>query len=587
VAFDPEALEKAIFAYPREAEKALAQLRMSFTTDMPDLDGLRVGAAMLNQQLEETWVDALRRRGLIDAFVLALNGEGIGLTPKEVPADDTNWPRKPTAAFLHHSDTFRCRILRNGQPSGSGVLVGPSTVLTAWHVIAVAPPKQPQQPAPRIEVELADGRRIEAAVPARFEQLSTPEEYDSRLPGDDAAFGEQNDVALLLLKEPAGIHFAFAKFASPAYAYPGRAAMALVHYPRGQDHGVAFGAFRAIRGLTARWGHNLTAEGGSSGGGCFDTRFRLVGIHQGRRPSGGGRLVPAVRFPAALLECIAADETPDTVWSLDGTVRGDLVIGRDAFFHAYAAARRKPRARGLWIKRTDLTRDVSGLPFSYRLLERMVARSPNVRLLRISFDAVMADLPDEIARRAAEAGFPVAAPIAQDGVGLTHTQEEAVISDRSRRLAIALEAAALAQEVQLWVYFDHPAIAFGDQPRWAIASFVDQSIRMDSLRIAIGGYEAVQMPGQQFVTPFEADGDGPPGLMIEYLTGFTRTDVRALIRRAAEDIRRTISDERVDEWTDEALHGLPHVSGVYDGWRGTTVSERLQPRLAQLNGDGA
>ena len=65
---------------------------------------------------------------------------------------------------------FRCRIFKNGTFAGSGCLVGPSLALTAWHVVAVSPPGQAQEPAPEIKVRLSDGRFLKVGLSL---QLST------------------------------------------------------------------------------------------------------------------------------------------------------------------------------------------------------------------------------------------------------------------------------------------------------------------------------------------------------------------------------------------------------------------------------
>lgn len=153
------------------------------------------------------------------------------------------------------------------------------------------------------------------------------------------------------------------------------------------------------------------------------------------------------------------------------------------------------RVRGLWIRRVNLKHDVSGLPFSYELLDKLVARSPNARVIRVSFDTLVQDLPAEIARRAADANLQVEPPQARSGVGVDQTEPEAMIADRSRNLAQALEDKALALGITLWVFFDHPSVMFGDESRWALTAFVDQALRLKHLRVALAGYEAIQMPG--------------------------------------------------------------------------------------------
>ncbi|HKP77900.1 MAG TPA: serine protease, partial [Phenylobacterium sp.] len=352
-------VEDAIQAHPQAAEAALAQVRLTFET-VPDIHGLRAAADYLELPLHEVWAQTLERKDALDAFAAALSAQGVSLGDQVLAFDDTHWDIRRTPEFFSRAEVFRCRVLADGAPTGSGILVGPSTVLTAWHVVAAAAPDEPQEPARRVQVEVAGGRRIEAAAPWRFESYCGSLEYQKRLPKTDAEVDNRHDLALLSLREPVGLHSGFATLPPQPYDYHGPAAMAVVHFPEGEDHGIGMGRLRKLPGLTARWGHDVQTAGGSSGGGCFDTRYQLIGVHQGRAGR-GGRLVPAVRFPAAVIQAIAEDEAPPTLWSLDGTLGTSLVVGRDMLFQAYAAARRDGRARGLWVKRIDTVNDVSGL----------------------------------------------------------------------------------------------------------------------------------------------------------------------------------------------------------------------------------
>ena len=136
------------------------------------------------------------------------------------------------------------------------------------------------------------------------------------------------------------------------------------------------------------------------------------------------------------------------------------------------------------------------------------------------------------------------------------------------------------------MYFDHPAVVFGDEPRGALTAFVDQALRLANLRIALAGYEPLQMPGGRFESRFDADDANAPGLMVEFLTDLRRADVSNLIEGAARSMGRTISPERVQEWTDEALQGLGSVNGRYDSAVRSQIVTRLQPRLRQLRDGG-
>ncbi len=583
--WDDDTVTEAIANHPLEAADALAAIQLGRQGGILKPEGLKCAADAVDEPVvAKFWTTMLKARSLLPDFVLALQARGVQIERVRLPSyDATHWQPGALEAFMARASLFRCQILANSQVCGSGILAGPGSVLTAWHVIAVAPPDKPQEPAPQIEVLLANGKRIGAAL--RYSSFCGDVEYAHQMPVSDEEIQGRNDLALLALREPAGLHLSFAALPPEPCECRDNSAFLLVHYPEGRYRGHVFGKLMQIRDLTGRWRHDiLDTASGSSGGGCFDTRFQLAGLHQGRHPESGGRLVPAGRFGKEVRQHLARDEIPDSVWSLDGTPTGELVIGREAFFFAYAAAMRgAKRVRGLWVQRTDARNDVSGLPFSRRLLDRMVARSPATRLVVIEFNELVRDLPDEIARRVAAAGVPVAPVAPLDGVAAAHAELEAVVADRSRRLATAIDTAVREAGLRLWLFFDHPKIVFGDAHRWALTAFIDQALKEDGLRLAIAGYEAMQLPGTTFQNPDEAAGDGMPGLLVEYLAGFTRLDVQNLIRSAVKDFGRGISDERVQELVDDAVAGLTATTGVfYESWMAAEVGKRLQPKLREL-----
>jgi hypothetical protein len=210
-----------------------------------------------------------------------------------------------------------------------------------------------------------------------------------------------------------------------------------------------------------------------------------------------------------------------------------------------------------------------------------VNRSPGTRLARISFDGVLDDHPNEIARRLRLAGFDVPDPEALSGAAMNETEREAVVAGRGRTLAAAVDAASLKQKVRLWLYFDQPEVLFGDEPRWAVTAFIDQALRMENLRIAVAGYEGLQIVSTQFQGPFEAEGAGAPGLVVEYLGGFNRNDVVNAIVRASTFLKgEPISQDLGEHLADQALTGLqPGPDGRYPPWMGGSINEALKPVL--------
>lgn len=569
-----------------QAVEVLNSLRVGGEGQIPSAVGLDQEASVLGRERASHWVEKLKVYGCLGKFVIGLRK--CNLLRQEIPLPEEGRPELLSTfddvqfvGFMNRVPSFRCTIQVRGQFKGSGILVGPNLVLTAWHVIATGEPWAPPGELPQIDVQMADGSRFDVAKLAFSSPCADFEWPDGgRLPNHDDEAPDRHDIALLHLYKPAGLNLGYAALAAPPYYFAEEAWSVLVGYPGGTWRGLSFATMERLQPLTARWRAVIQDNRqGCSGGGYFDSRFALVGIHQGHWEN-HGRLVPLKRFYDQIRQAINDDEVPPRLWSLDGSPDSNLIVGRDKFFIGYHAAMRAPaRARGLWIQRLNPDNDVSGLPFSYQILASLVTRSPDTRLMRVSFDTIVDDLPQEIARRAAEAGLAIEMPQDMAGAGLDQTEPEARIADRARRIAIALNERARAQGVRLWVFFDHPAAVFGDEPRWALTAFVEQALKLDNLLIALAGFELVQMPCARFNDPGDAHDQGPPGLMIEYLGDLEAEEVRGFIRTATTDLQRPVSKERVEEWTDDALEGLKHVNGCYDSRVRVTVAERLQGYL--------
>jgi hypothetical protein len=581
--FDEESIVDAVRQHPDKAAQALAQIRAGEPSLKLSAEGLDAAADVLGDDRAEFWVATITQKQHLQTFGHALMRLGVLDSDQQLTIDGSVFPIEGLSQFLARMPSFRCKVRVNGDIKGSGILVGPSSALTAWHVTAVAAPNKEQLPVPIIEVELADHRRIGAVALPEHASRCGDDEYLGRAPRADDEVKDLHDIVLLRLKQPVGIHLKFAELAPPVHELRPSASVMLVSYPNGNFDGLEVAKIRRMKPkMVARWSYDvMAAQAGSSGGGCFNTAFRLAGVHQGRSNL-GGRLVPLRRFDSLVRAAIEDDVAPEYLWSLDGTPDSSLVVGRDAFFSGYQATLRTTRARGVWVRRVDLKNDVSGLPFSFDLLSALASRSVSTRVIRISFDIFVHDLAAEVARRATEAGIPVEAPVARHGVGETQTQPEAVVADRCRILAQQLDVHARRLDITLWIFFDHPAVAFGDDARWALTAFVDQAIRLNSLRVALAGFEAMQMPCAQFENRFEAEGDGAPGLMLEFLMHVLRSDVNNLIQAAAQDLNRPVSVERLGEWAGEALNGLTQVNNQYDSGQRRVIGERLQPLLKSL-----
>ena len=561
--WDDEELAAAVRSHPVEAAAALAAVQVA--PDPPlTFDSLAAAGKLLRRDVAELLVDELGRRRISDRFAAALEAREVPIGPPERPAFVDHIDAERFTHFGPRALAFRCRVLVNGEVAGSGCLIGPSLVLTAWHVVAVGPPSRPQEPAPCIRVALADSTQEDAVVPPSFQSLCGDAEFDGTAPASDDDVKDRNDVAVLMMRRPAAAHLGYVGLPATAPTAAAKGALVLVHFPAGKDEGWGFGRLASIPDVTARWQHTITTLEGSSGGACFDRHLELVGLHQGKW-AGAGRLVPISRFVDELRPLVAADLAPKSLWSLDGTHTGPLVIGRETFFETIAATGDDGRVRGLRIKRAGVSVGTTGLAFSYELLTRVLRRREvDHVLVRIPIDDVVPDLVELIHGRVTASGLPAARPPAAPGPDVDDASPERTAAERTRQLAGAVEEAAANARRTVWLFFDSPSVPLTQSARLLLEGFVAAALRQPHLRLVVAGFETVALPGQEFPTPSAALGPGPPGLVVEFLGGFTRRHVLDFLARAHRDLAHSDANRLVlDEIADRLLAPLTPFNGVY------------------------
>jgi hypothetical protein len=296
------------------------------------------------------------------------------------------------------------------------------------------------------------------------------------------------------------------------------------------------------------------------------------------------RLVPVNRFASNVVPLIESDVAPTVLWSLDSTIQGPLVIGRDLFFEAVAAATRQAsRVRGVRVKRRDPTQGNAGLAFSLEMLTMVLARNPGAhRMVRINFEPPYSDLIDDIRRRARVAGLEIPEVEAGAGVRRGETTLEAAINDRSRNLAIELNAAADRNGQLLWFMFENPPVGLSDTERYTFEGFIGAALKQPRLRLALAGYETISTPGEEFVNAGAADTEGAPGLVVEYYGLFSRGDVEQLLKRACHDFGLILDTAVITDRANQILQGLNSTNGQYSAADLKTVAERAVPHLTWL-----
>jgi len=583
---DDQAILDAIRMNQAVAAEAIESLPPPPGSDRPrTAAALNGAAAILGVDPAEYLLDQLGIDGQVTEFVGALRARGVRIEEEEIEDQDGNFPMDALAAFLPRAKSFRCRILKNGSVAGSGVLVGPRLVLTSWHVIAVAAPGQEQVPTPTLSVLLGDSTVQPATVPPAWFSETGDGEFNQIPPVRDADVTDRFDVALLAMTQPAGARLGFVELKSPGPQPKSGAALAVVHFPQGVDVGVGFGKAGKIRNVTSRWRYNPTTSGGSSGGGIFNRDLDFIGVHQGNYDN-GKRFVPAEMFVDQVLERVKLDVTPPKLWSLDGTTTGKLVVGRDLFFQTIAAAgETNKRVRGIKIKRRALGPATAGLAFSHDILDQLlILRGPSHVLVRVSQDEIVPDLVAEIRRRTQAKGLDVLEPEGEPGVAPGQAPPETTAKDRASVLAASIEAAALKTDQVVWFFFDNPGVILSEGARLAFEGFVDAALVQPHLRLVIAGFETVLLAGEEFAAPTAAEGEGMPGLVVEFLGGFQRADLLKFLTEATNDVpmKGPAIQALIDYAVSRALIGIEGVNGAYTDDQLAVVTDRLRADLQIL-----
>ncbi|PVM90820.1 hypothetical protein DDF62_08380 [Caulobacter radicis] len=568
-------IEDAIRADPVRAEQALKAIQGGVQPPVT-LEALRPVAEERRMSLASMLADRLEKQGLLEAYGEALAGRETAAPMDRRVIDFSAFERVGKAAA--------CRIVLGDNITGSGCLIGPSLVLTAWHVIASGGPDTIDPIREPISVLLADQTRRSVLKVNHYLSPCTIAEFANEFPANDADFVDCHDVALLRLSRPDGMRLNFLRVPDVAPRLPSQANVFVLDFPKGRPIGWGIGRVDPIVGLEARVPHDSATDGGSSGAACVNTRYELVGIHQGRWAL-ARRLVPLTRFHGPVMEQVRTDVAPRFLWSLNDTLDGRLVIGRDLFFEGVAEASRPgARVRGLRVSRLDVKAGTAGLAFSAALLENVLERDPGRHvLIRLGFDQPMLDLLELVRRRAAEAGLTLKPDAAPEGARAGDTTPEAAACDEARRLAEALDEAVLAKgpDRLLWFFFENAAAGLIEGERIAFEAFVGAALQQPRLRMVIAGFETIGAPGEEFTDAGTGAEEGAAGLVVEYVGQIKRREVEILVERAGRALQLDLGDVGVRQITNRALKNLPSQNGVFDIVHSVEIVAVVRKRLAE------
>lgn len=303
--------------------------------------------------------------------------------------------------------------LKTGQTQGTGFLIGPQTVLTAWHVIEPLLDAASGQPSAdshkRLEVrfdfldpvegvkETARRYYVQEQWLGEHSPCHASEKPSARGMDSQALSGAIDanhlDFAVIRLKGSPGRDRGVVKLSRERLQLSEDAPTSLLVFQHPNQFPQRFVAGR-ITGYFGngepppRLRHQANTEHGSSGGLCVDAEFESIGLHQAAVIDPQGEAVANQAIPTALIvpllnHAFTVDPTLDPLWQLKAT--HEPVIGREDFQNAvWQAVRGEKR---ILIVRGPAR---SGLSFSKQILKSMLPDN-GVIVVEMSADAVGRD----------------------------------------------------------------------------------------------------------------------------------------------------------------------------------------------------
>lgn len=363
---------------------------------------------------------------------------------------------------------------------GSGFLVGPSVVLTNWHVVQHAKAGTPPRvvfdyghssglpTADSSVISVRDDWCIAKSPPGALEPASATDGWwasQADRAGWRAALGDALDFALLRLEGAPGLQRGWYDLALTARAGLHGACFVL-HHPNGQGHTLTAGEFCLHDALTpaSRVFHTASTAQGSSGGLVLNTDGEPVALHylglgpnpfttkpQPRAPDEVVNVaVPLAAIHAHLARnggaALSAVNELDRRLLVRGCLEGGHpVFGRDRLLETLPEMERGIK-QVLWVRPPTSSFERPGKSFTVQILEALMPAPDNI-YVKISADQVepgakaMAALILRAlsATAAAELPEPATSESAYEQVLVEHLRE--VIADRwpKRRIWLVID----------------------------------------------------------------------------------------------------------------------------------------------------
>lgn len=352
--------------------------------------------------------------------------------------------------FMIENEPRICVILAclDGEPNdvrGTGFLVGPDRVLTAYHTVKhhIADGEEKAPPPGKLYAvfdhlegeQVKDPERLpEGAKRVEFAEewlLAYSEDWSEEgvvadpTPAQLAEMKRRLDFALIRLKEPVGLHArSFAggrrrlwvdlKQASGALRATDR--IIIPQHPNGDPQRIDFGRFKENDQSQTRIRYDAETQTGSSGAPCFDHRFNLVGLHNAEydpalldaRANQAVRADLIVKKLGDAAEAKLEAQSEPRPWNLSRDPRKpEVILGRTNLLDwIEAAATENPGSRAARIYAAISDKKKSGKTFTGDILKAARRGKGEPIVVLGSDEQIPSSVPDFIHALADQLGLP-------------------------------------------------------------------------------------------------------------------------------------------------------------------------------------
>jgi hypothetical protein len=151
--------------------------------------------------------------------------------------------------------------------------------------------------------------------------------------------------------------------------------------------------------------------------------------------------------------------------------------------------------------------------------------------------------------------------------------------DRAARLMESVGVAAAEAGLRIWIILDNPSVALSEWDRLLLDGVVSAVLGQPRLRLLVCGFETVALPGAEFGSSAAVADRRRPGLVLDYIGGFTRQDVLRFLQDAARTLGAGPADGVLANAVDIALQDLTADFGRYPDTDLEPVATALRPQL--------